>query len=427
MVMTRKKFLIVWLFGLMSGFTIMLSGYTLNYWLSFEKVDIRTIGAFSLVSIPYAINFTWAPLFDTRKIPLLYSLFGQRLSWLLLVQLLLSAAVYLISTFNPTEELLLIAISGFLISVFASAQDSVLGALRTELVDKKHQGEISGMYIFGYRIGMLISSSGAIYISQYMRWNLVYELFSVVLVIFPIILILLSKDLTSLYTKFNNEIIQNGVKNKSHFQKICSLVKNILQPVGSNKYILFIIIFLILYRLPDNFISMMITPFLHHIGYDSFEIATAGKLFGAISAMIGGLVASYIMRRKTLYDSLLLFGSIHAAAHILFVAQDAFGKNIYLLFLITGFEGISGGMTMAAYIAFIASLCDGKFRATQYSFFSSMMGLSRSILPSISGYFVANFGWTIFYLFTTIATVPALVMIVYLEKMKKKETRVSRD
>ena len=160
--MPRKNFLIVWLFGLMSGFTIMLSGYTLNYWLSFEKIDIRTIGAFSLVSLPYAINFTWAPLFDTKKIPLLHSVFGQRLSWLLLAQLLLSAALYLISTFDPTEDLLPIALSGLLISIFASAQDSILGALRTELVDKRHQGEISGMYIFGYRIGMLLSSSGAI-------------------------------------------------------------------------------------------------------------------------------------------------------------------------------------------------------------------------------------------------------------------------
>ena len=411
----------------MSGFTIMLSGYTLNYWLSFEKIDIRTIGAFSLVSLPYAINFTWAPLFDTKKIPFLYSAFGQRLSWLLLVQLLLSAAIYLISTFDPTEELLPIALSGLLISIFASAQDSILGALRTELVDKRHQGEISGMYIFGYRIGMLLSSSGAIYISQYMRWNLVYELFSMVLIAFPIILILLSKDLTSLYTKFNNEIIEESIKHQGHFLRTRSFIKKILKPIGSNKYILFVIIFLILYRLPDNFISMMITPFLHHIGYDSFEIATAGKLFGAISAMIGGLLASYIMRKKPLYDSLLFFGSIHAAAHVLFVLQDAVGKNIYLLFLITGFEGISGGMTMAAYIAFIASLCDGRFRATQYSFFSSMMGLSRSILPSISGYFVANFGWTVFYLFTTVATVPALVIIVYLEKIKKKQIVVNYD
>jgi PAT family beta-lactamase induction signal transducer AmpG len=425
--MPRKKFLIVWLFGLMSGFTIMLSGYTLNYWLSFEKIDIRTIGAFSLVSLPYAINFTWAPLFDTKKIPFLHYAFGQRLSWLLLVQLLLSAAVYLISTFDPTQELLPLAISGLLISIFASAQDSILGALRTELVDKRHQGEISGMYIFGYRIGMLLSSSGAIYISQYMRWNLVYELFSIVLIVFPIILILLSKDLASLYTKFNNELIEDAIKHQGYFLRTRSFIKKILKPIGSYKYILFVIIFLILYRLPDNFISMMITPFLHHIGYDSFEIATAGKLFGAISAMIGGLLASYIMRKKPLYESLLLFGSIHAAAHVLFVLQDAVGKNIYLLFLITGFEGISGGMTMAAYIAFIASLCDGRFRATQYSFFSSMMGLSRSILPSISGYFVANFGWTVFYLFTTVATVPALVIIVYLEKMKKKQIMVNYD
>jgi PAT family beta-lactamase induction signal transducer AmpG len=425
--MARKKFLIIWLFGFMSGFTIMLSGYTLNYWLSFEKIDIRTIGLFSLVSLPYAINFTWAPLFDTAKIPVLHSIFGQRLSWLLLVQVLLSLAVYLMSAFDPREELLPIAMSGLFISIFASAQDSVLGALRTELVDKKHQGEVAGIYIFGYRIGMLISTSGAISLSEYMNWNLIYELFSVILIFFPIILILLSKDLMSLYTKFNNEIIEDRIKSQSAFQKACSLVKKILKPVGSNHYIILVIAFLILYRLPDNFISIMINPFLHHIGYNAFEIATAGKLFGAIAAMLGGLIASYIMRKKPLYESLLLFGSIHAAAHVLYVVQDISGKNIYLLYLITGFEGVTSGMAMAAYIAFIASLCDGKFRATQYSFFSSMMGLSRSILPSVSGYFVATFGWSVFYLFTTLATVPALIMIVYLEKVKKKQIEENRD
>jgi PAT family beta-lactamase induction signal transducer AmpG len=103
---------------------------------------------------------------------------------------------------------------------------------------------------------------------------------------------------------------------------------------------------------------------------------------------------------------------------MLYVFQEMSGKNIYTLFLITGIEGVTGGMSMAAYIAFIASLCDGKFRTTQYAFFSSMMGLSRSIFPSISGYIVAGAGWTFFYLFTTIAIVPSLILIVYLARIR---------
>ncbi len=126
------------------------------------------------------------------------------------------------------------------------------------------------------------------------------------------------------------------------------------------------------------------------------------------------------MKKRSVFDNLLLFGSIHAVAHILFVVQDIYGQNIYLLFIVTGFESISGGITMTAYIAFIATLCDGKFRSTQHAFFSSMMGLSRSIFPALSGYMVASFGWSVFFLFTTIAAVPALIMIPYLEKLNNK-------
>jgi MFS transporter, PAT family, beta-lactamase induction signal transducer AmpG len=424
--LTKKTFLIVWLLGLMSGFTIMITGNTLNFWLSIENLDIRTIGIFAIVTLPYALNFIWAPIFDIVKIPIFNNIFGQRLSWVITLQIFLSAAIYLMSKFNPTEEIFYVASAAILVSFLASSQDAALGGIRSELVKKDDQIAISGMYIFGYRIGMVMSNAGAIFVSQYMNWNLVYELFSLIVVIFPISLILLSKHIRPEPFKFDdshNLILEN---NKNKFKSFISIISKITKPIGSPKYIALILIFLVLYRLPDNFISMMINPFLIHIGYPAATIATAGKLFGTISALIGGLLGSYIMRKKNIFDSLLLFGSIHAVAHILFVIQDIYGQNIYLLFIVTGFESISGGITMTAYIAFIATLCDGKFRSTQYAFFTSMMGLSRSVFPALSGYMVANLGWTVFFLFTTVATVPALIIILYLEKIhNKKDQKIS--
>ena len=99
--LTKQKFLIIWLLGLMSGFTLMITGNTLNFWLSIENIDIRTIGIFALVTLPYAINFLWAPIFDLVKLPILHKIFGQRLSWVITIQILLSAAIYLMSKFNP--------------------------------------------------------------------------------------------------------------------------------------------------------------------------------------------------------------------------------------------------------------------------------------------------------------------------------------
>jgi PAT family beta-lactamase induction signal transducer AmpG len=206
MVITKQKFFIVWIFGLISGFTIMISSYTLNYWLTVELIDIKTIGIFSLVSLPYAINFTWAPIFDCTKIPIIGDIFGTRLSWIIILQILLGFSVYLMSTFTPGNDLALVALSSLLVSFIASAQDSILGAMRTELVEKHQQGEVSGMYIFGYRIGMLISSSGAIYLSQFLSWNVIYELFSVIIISFPITLILLSKYMNPEKTESVKEI-----------------------------------------------------------------------------------------------------------------------------------------------------------------------------------------------------------------------------
>lgn len=420
--LTKKKFLIVWLLGLMSGFTLMITGNTLNFWLSIEKIDIRTIGIFAIVTLPYAINFMWAPIFDLVKVPILDKIFGQRLSWVITIQILLSGAIYLMSKFNPSEDIFRIASAAVLVSFLSSSQDAALGGIRTEIVAKKDQVAISGMYIFGYRIGMVMSNAGAILISEYIGWSLVYELFSIVVIIFPILLILLSNDIKPIPFKLDNSLDLNS-NNRNKFQNLISIISKITKPVGKPKYIAMVLLFLVLYRLPDNFISMMINPFLIHIGYPAVTIATAGKLFGTISALIGGLLGSYIMRKRNVFDSLLLFGSIHAIAHILFVVQDIYGQNIYLLFIVTGFESISGGITMTAYIAFIATLCDGKFRSTQHAFFSSMMGLSRSIFPALSGYMVANLGWTIFFLFTTVATVPALVLILHLEKWHNKNTK----
>ena len=425
----KKKLFVIWLIGLMSGFTIMITGNTLNFWLAREGVDIKTIGIFALISLPYAINFIWAPVFDTHSIPFLSKMVGYRTSWVIIIQLLLCAAVFLISTISPSENLLLFGVIGLIISFLSSAQDTVLGALRTEIVDSNKQGQISGIYVFGYRIGMLLSSSGAIYIAAYISWNLVYELFSVIILAFPLLLLLSINGMEENSSGLDKSDIGNSITNinsktkilnKRWILKLRNLIKNILLPIGTTRYIIIVLVFLILYRLPDNFIAMMINPFLINIGYDEFEIATAGKFFGISAAIIGGVIAGFAMKYLNIFRSLLIFGILHGLAHMLFIVQQIYGKNVYLLFLVTGFESITGGMAMTAYIGYIASLCKGKFKATQYSFLTSMMGLSRSILPTFSGYIVASYGWKMFYLFTSIATIPALVLIMILQKLKTK-------
>ncbi len=422
--LTTNKLFMIWLIGFMSGFTLML-GNTLNYWLAAEKLDLRTIGVFAFIYTPYAINFIWAPIFDTKTLGKLTSFFGKRLSWIWLIQLLLAVTIFFLSLLNPVSNTLIFACIATFVSLLASAQDTLLGALRTEIISPRLQGRISGIYIFGYRIGMLLSGFGAIYLSQYISWQQIYQLFALLVISCPILLILNIKKLQAAGLTYNPSLPETppSFTNKASLPK---LITTILKPIGPWRSIAAIIAFLILYRLPDNFINMMINPFLLHVGYNATEIATAGKFFGIVTAIIGGFIASIVMRNRNLMDSLLIFGIIHAVAHSLFIVQEIYGKNLYLFFLVTGFESITGGMTMAAYISFIASLCHGRFRATQYSFFSAMMGFSRAIFPALSGYIVVDFGWRSFFAFTTIITIPSLLLIYFISKKFKGQKFLQR-
>lgn len=405
-----QKYLTTFLCGFISGFALLIPSNTLNFWLSTMAIDIRLIGAFSLVSLPYAINFIWAPIFDALRLPFLFQAFGQRLSWIYLLQICLALSVYVLSSFDPEQNLLGMAICAFFVSIFSSSQDTALGAFRSEIIEPAQQGSVAGIYIVGYRIGLLLSSSGSILASAYIDWHSIYKIFAMIVLCFPVILQLC----------VNSRLLDNSSSSDFDFYRPQEVYKESsisFKTLGAqlhfvkDKGFLLILVFLVLYRLPDNFISAMINPFLLHLSFDAIEIATVGKFLGVMAAILGGLIASHIMRRLNVIDSLLYFGIIHAIAHSFFIIQNMMGYNLPLLFIVMGFESITSGMTMAAYIAFITSLCKGEYRATQYAFLSSMMGLSRAILPGISGIIVSKYGWQAFYFFVSLATIPSLAIL----------------
>ena len=398
-----RRGLVVFLCGFISGFTILISGNTLNFWLANIAVDKTAIGLFSLVSLPYAINVLWAPCLDVIKLPLLTKLLGHRLGWICLLQIGLACFVYAIGMLDISNNLQLLVVCAFMVAFFSATQDVVLGAFRAEVIPQNKQGSVAGLYIFGYRIGMLLSSSGAIWCSVYYSWNLIYKVFALIILCFPLLLYCMSRGLRH----DQGDITAPPLRSHS----ILGFISSILGSIGNTRYVIYILVFLVLYRLPDNFINAMINPFLLEKGFGAIEIASVGKFLGIIAAIIGGFLGSYIMSKISITRSLLLFGLVHAVAHLMFIVQDAVGYNITLLFIVMGFESITGGMAMAAYIAFITSLCSGQYSVSQYSVLSAMMGLSRAILPGISGLIANKLGWDIFYFLTFMMTIPPLMMI----------------
>lgn len=404
--MILHKNFTVFVFGFISGFVLLISGNSLNFWLASEGVNIGSIGLFSVVALPYAISFLWAPFLDRFTLPYFSKIFGYRLSWIYLLQILLSISVYIMSLCSPTSSLFILAICSCVVAFFSSTQDVAIGALRSEIIDPADQGVVSGFYVLGYRIGMLLSGSGAIFCSSILSWAEIYKIFALVILLFPVII----------YCTLNGTSVFRNIK---PYARQNNSIWNITKSLNKSEVFIYIIVFLILYRLPDNFIHAMINPFLLHLGFDALEIASVGKFLGVLSSILGGFLGSYVMRTKSIITSLIIFGIIHAVAHLLFVMQNFMGDNLISLFFVMGFESITGGMAMASYMAFITSLCTGNYRATKYAFLTSLMGLSRSLFPGIAGFFVLKYGWSAFYICASIASIPSILVIYRVQKLNK--------
>ena len=391
---------IVLICGLISGVSLLITGNTLNFWLAKSGFSKETLGLFALVALPYSINFLWAPIFDKFQVPFLSKYFEQKLGWVTLLCAMMSLFTFILSFIAPNKYPLCFAILSCCISFFATSKDSVLGALRIELLTTNEQATTAGIYVSGYRIGMMISGSGAIFLSAYTSWSNVYKFLSLLCIIIPIILVLIIKRSAN-----DTQIkITQG-----------SGIKQTLYTIFNLKNIFLILLFLVLYRLPDNFISIMLNAFMLDLTFNEIEIALYSKTLGTIGSIFGSLIAGFFLHRMTIQQGLMKFGIVHILAHVMLIIQALYGKSIMIMAISVIVESITGGMCMSAYMAFITSMCTGKYKATQYSIFSAVMGLSRSLFPSLSGIIAAQLGWVGFFSVCMLISIPPLLLINYIK------------
>ena len=398
--MGLKIYLTIWLIGFTSGLSIMLTGSTLNFWLAQSRISTSEIGFFALVALPYSINFIWSPVLDSIRLPWLHKIFGQRLSWIFTLQGIMGMAVFSLSFLTPQTDISIIAVLAVFIALISSTNDNMLNALRIEIVESKSHGQSAGTYVFGYRIGMMFCTAGVIYLTKYITRQQIYQMLAIMIIFLVVLLVLLLQNQKLFHHSLKHQISKNSFD-----------VSRILASIGPIKIIINILIFLILYRIGDYFIATMINPFVIDLKFTTEQIATVGKLAGSIGAIIGGVLGGYLMRKINIVDALCYFGIIHTSAHLLLALQAVVGNNIWLYFITSISESITGGMAMAAYIGFISAICHGQYKATQQGVLSSMMGISRSIFPSISGIMVIKFGWLKFFLMAFFLSIPSLVML----------------
>jgi len=385
------RMMVAFAMGFACGLPLLLTGSVLQAWMKEEGVDLATIGLFALVGLPYTLKFLWAPVVDRYTLPLL----GRRRGWLLTVQVVLMLAIIALGMTNPVQSPWVVAGVAFLVTFFSASQDIVVDAYRREDLADEELGLGSALYVNGYRMGMLLAGGGGLILADIVSFATVYLLLGLTMLVGVVTTLLAREPVTAQGTP---RTLREAVVEpfKEYFRRPEAL---------------WILAFILLYKLGDTMASAMTTPFYLDMGFSKTEIGAVVKLFGFWATILGGLAGGMIILRTGIQRSLWTFGILQAVSTAGFAVLSLLGPSLAGLATVIAFENLSAGMGTAAYVAFMASLTNKRFTATQYALLSSLMGVPRVLASAPTGYMAQHLGWEGFFILCTLIAVPGLLIL----------------
>ena len=390
-VVVSRRMLVAFVMGFSCGLPLLLTVSVLQAWMKDEGVDLTVIGMMALVGLPYTLKFIWAPFLDRFTLPFL----GRRRGWMLVAQLALTISIAGLGQSNPVQNPWLLAFAAFLVTFFSASQDIVVDAYRREDLSDEELGLGSSLYINGYRVGMLLASGGGLIMADYHDFSMVY-------------LILAGCMLPGLLTTV---LTPEPDTPEGTPQTMREAVIDPLVEYFSRHGAVWILAFILLYKVGDTMASAMTTPFYLDIGFSKSEIGAVVKLFGFWATIAGGLAGGITMLRLGINRSLWVFGFLQALSTAGFALLAHIGYSIPLLSLVIAFENLSSGMGTAAYAAFMASITNKKFTATQYALLTSLMGVPRVLASAPTGFLAKNVGWEVFFIACALVAIPGMLLL----------------
>lgn len=394
-VFTSRKIASVAFFGFSSGLPLALTSGSLQAWMTVSGVDLRVIGVFSLVGLPYTLKFLWAPVMDRFVPPWL----GRRRGWIVCAQLALSAILALMAMADPTAAPAWLAVLALSAAFASASQDIVIDAYRTDILGEKERGAGVAVFVTGYRIAMIVSGAMALILADQIGWERVYLLMAGLMA------------MCALVTFVSQE--PDGMAKAPTTLK--EAVEGPLKDYFNRNHAIAILLLIILYKLGDAYAGSLSTAFLiRGVGFSQTEVGAINKGFGLAATIGGALAGGALMARVSLYRSLMGFGILQAVSNLSFTALAVWGKSYPLLFMSVGFENISGGMGSAAFVSLLMALCDRRFSATQYAILSSLSALGRTFVAPTSGFLVEAVGWPVFFIMTAVTALPGLLLLRWL-------------
>ena len=399
--------------GFSSGLPLYILVSLIPYWLRSEQIDLKTIGLFTLINLPYTWKFLWSPLLDRYALPLL----GRRRGWIFLFQLLLLITLLEFSCLTPQQDLKTIAILSIIVAFFSATQDIVLDAYRREILSDNELGLGNSIHVNAYRLAGLVPASLSIFLSAYYSWNSVFIITAFFM--FPGLLATLF---------IAQEPLLKATPPKTLKQTVIEPFTEFYQRKGAKQLIL-VLSFMCLYKLGDTMATALLTPFYIDMGYSSLDIALIAKNAGLWPMLIASIVGGILMLKIGINKALWWFGLVQILTILGFAWLAHFGQfqqvghfELFALALVVGGEYIGIGLGTAAFVAFMARETNPLYTATQLALFTSLAALPRTLLGSSAGWLIEQLGYYHFYLLCFVLAIPGMLCLFWVAPYKAATT-----
>jgi MFS transporter, PAT family, beta-lactamase induction signal transducer AmpG len=390
----QPKMAVLVFLGFSSGLPFYLTSKTLQAWMTTAKVDLATIGFFSLVTLPYSLKFVWAPVMDRYVPPFL----GRRRGWVLITQLALLVAIGAMSLHDPQQGLRMLAVNAIAIAFFSASQDISLDAYRTDVLQDREMGAGAAVFVLGYRIAMITTGALAFFLADRMPWQTVY------LILASLILIGVAT------TFFAPEPVLNDAPPKSLAEAVVLPFADFFQRAGVVRALL-VLLFIVVYKYSDSLAGSMTTPFLLQAGFSQSEVGAVFLGAGVIATIFGVLAGGAVIGKVGINRSLWIFVVFQGLSNLTYYVLSLAEKNHTLMVTAVVVENFGLGLVTAAMTAFLMAMCNKRFTATQFALLSSLMAASRDILVAPAGKIAEGLGWPSFFLITVAMAIPPLLLL----------------
>jgi PAT family beta-lactamase induction signal transducer AmpG len=403
----QEKVVVIFFLGFSAGLPFLLVYSTLSAWLKDAGLQMSTISTFAWLGFAYSLKFAWAPFIDSLPLPYLTRWLGRRRGWLLLSQLAIGAALLVMSSTSPSEAIGVFAAVALVVAFSSATQDIVIDAYRIESADDDMQGVLAAAYQYGYRLAMLIAGAGALYIAQFGSWSMAYKAMSVCMLV-GIATTLWCKEPTVNVAPF---VYQGSIATRMaqwFRHAVADPFLDFFKRFGS--FAMVVVLFILFFRLSDYVLGILANPFYLDIGFSKAEVASVAKIYGVIVSLVGAGAAGWTVVKYGVARCLVVATVLIASTNLFFAVMVRVGAEIWMLTVTISADNFAMGFGGTVFIAYLSSLVNASFTATQYALMSSLMSLLGKFTAGYSGNVQEAVGWFGFFIYAAVLGIPAILL-----------------